>query len=168
MFYGTNDENTSLAVKVFGIEHYWGYRHDRMAGCMYDDDKGGYSIKLTYSKADGSTVDGYNLTGDGYIRTGYKISNTNKSSCITYMAFYKQCMIPYKGNGSSSTYYCDGQLLFYSPNYPNTKYNNRFACAGGKRGESYFSGAFYWFLQMDAKSEAWIIGTTLSCKPFAK
>lgn len=62
MFYGTSN---NIGVKVFGMENWWGKRTRLYAGHMMID--GVQKVKLTYGTEDGSTVVGYNTTGDGYI-----------------------------------------------------------------------------------------------------
>jgi hypothetical protein len=63
LFWGTNV--TGSPVKIFGIENFWGQYYRFMLGAIYSN--GIQKIKLTYGTQDGSTVEGYNLTGNGYI-----------------------------------------------------------------------------------------------------
>lgn len=93
LFYGDITQKHELAIpkKVFGME--WGNESKHINGfcstitsqgaTLYYEDK----YKLTYSTADGSLTNGYNLTGDGYIKAedvlnedfcsigGYKYNN---------------------------------------------------------------------------------------------
>ena len=62
MFYVTPNYK---GVKVFGMENWWGKRTRIYAGHMMIN--GVQKIKLTYGTEDGSTVAGYNTTGEGYI-----------------------------------------------------------------------------------------------------
>lgn len=62
MFYGTSN---GVGVKVFGMENWWGKRTRLYAGHMLVN--GVQRVKLTYGTEDGSTVVGYNTTGEGYI-----------------------------------------------------------------------------------------------------
>lgn len=62
MFYVTPN---GRGVKVFGMENWWGKRTRIYAGHMMIN--GVQKIKLTYGTEDGSTVAGYNTTGEGYI-----------------------------------------------------------------------------------------------------
>ena len=102
LFYGTNEWNT--AMKAFGIEHYWGNGWRKTVGCI------GYygiqKVKMVYGQFDGSTVDGYNITSDGYIDLGLPELQKHWDS-ITKMAFTKYGLIPIAVNGSATTYYCD-------------------------------------------------------------
>ena len=65
MFYVTPN---GKGVKVFGMENWWGKRTRIYAGHMMIN--GVQKVKLTYGTEDGSTVVGYNTTGDGYISLG--------------------------------------------------------------------------------------------------
>jgi hypothetical protein len=64
LFWGSTNSNT-IGVKIFGIENYWGNIKRTILGNMMV--LGVRKIKLTYGTQDGSTVEGYNCTGDGYI-----------------------------------------------------------------------------------------------------
>lgn len=123
MFYGTS--SGSDCVKVFGMEHWWGNQWRKYAGHMLI--KGVQKVKLTYGTEDGSTVVGYNTTGEGYISLdGVTLVN---SSGETYWArgFIKDMYASDKGilaptgtlNGSTSTDYCDqcetnNQIITYA------------------------------------------------------
>ena len=63
LFWGSN--NTTSGVKIFGMENWWGNQWRRIAGCVVDN--GIQKVKMTYGQSDGSTINGYNSTGSGYI-----------------------------------------------------------------------------------------------------
>lgn len=110
MFYGNSDYD---CVKVFGMEHWWGNQWRRYAGHMMIN--GVQKVKLTYGTEDGSTVVGYNITGDGYISLGDAtlVNSSQQSSYVN--GFLKDMYASNKGtlvpvgtlNGTSSTDYCD-------------------------------------------------------------
>ena len=66
LFFG--DSTGALGVKLFGIEHFYGENHLRIWGYMYDSTTKIQSVKMTWDKSDGSSVVGYNTTGNGYIK----------------------------------------------------------------------------------------------------
>ena len=111
MFYGTNDRTIASgsygnAVKVFGIENYWGFQWHRYAGDMLVN--GVRKIKLCYGNEDGSTSFGFNGTGNGYVNVGATPSGTS-GGYISRMKFGHDGMYSEVSSGSSSTNYCDGQ-----------------------------------------------------------
>lgn len=109
MFYGTSG---NVCVKVFGMEHWWGNQWRRYAGHMMIN--GVQKVKLTYGTEDGSTVVGYNTTGDGYI-TIEGATLLNEQGATSGNGYLKEMKASIKGtlvptgtlNGSSSTNYCD-------------------------------------------------------------
>ena len=108
MFYGApkaTDASTKTGrVKVFGMEDYWDNQLGRkIAGWI--NDKGVQKIKLTRGTKDGSTVTGYNVTGEGYltIPDAYTGSGGYISDCN--VGFYGR--IPTIYSGSKTTYECD-------------------------------------------------------------
>ena len=106
LFWGTNNYYTG--VKVFGMEHWWGNQWRYMAGLI--GNSGSLYGKFTYGKKDGSTVVGYNSTGDGYIDLNTKL--TGGLGFIKDMLVTEYGRIPYGTGGSSTTYEAD--LLSYS------------------------------------------------------
>lgn len=109
MFYGTSG---NVCVKVFAIENWWGNQWRRYAGHMMIN--GVQKVKLTYGIEDGSTVVGYNTTGDGYI-TIEGVTLSNEKGETSGGGYLKEMKASIKGtlvptgtlNGSSSTNYCD-------------------------------------------------------------
>lgn len=159
LFYGKNNGAAATytnAVKVFGMENYWGFQWRREAG--YINANGAQKIKLTYGTEDGSEVEGYNADGSGYINTGVT-SPAASGTYVNQMTFTKDGMFPLAAAGSASTYYCDGLWT------NNTIY--AFARAGGYSHDSALCGAFYLALNVAASYANWNAGAALSCKPLA-
>lgn len=161
LFYGTNSGAASTytnAVKVFGMENWWGLQWRRIGG--YINASGTQKIKLTYGTADGSTVTGYNQNGNGYIT----VSNATPSG--TSGGYINVCKliegfgrIPVTASGSETTFEKDG-LWF---NNSQTDY----AIVGGSSVVAGFCGAFAVYLYVAVSFSLWSIGASLSCKPNA-
>lgn len=161
LFYGTNSgaETSSSfdnAVKIFGTENHYGFQWQKLIGWI--NSSGTQKAKLTYGQEDGSTVDGYNLTGDGYLSIGATPSGTS-GGYISEMEFSDKGMFPKAISGASSTYYTDG--LWY--NNPGEKV----ARVGGGSGDGARVGAFCASLGGAASYSSWDSGASLSCKPLA-
>lgn len=116
MFFG-HYTTSAYATKFFGMENWWGHRLRRCVGLLTKDYK--VFVKMTKSIVDGSTVQNYNSTADGYINTGitlpamsgYFVDVANSK----YGFAIPTALTKYKGDtgtagGSASTYYCDGGL----------------------------------------------------------
>lgn len=162
LFYGTNTGAAATytnAVKVFGMENWWGFQWRRYQGHICAD---GYQyVKNTYGTEDGTTVSAYNLTGDGYIKTATDVISETNSGYISQMHFTAEGMFPEVcDGGSSTTYYCDG--AWYS-----TSATKHVAFRGGASGDGGRVGAFCVALYGGAAHAAWGIGAALSCKPLA-
>lgn len=155
LFFGYSDQ--THAVKVFGMENYWGAQWRRHAGYILKN--GDQRVKLTYGQQDGSTVDGYNTDGSGYISMGITPTGTS-SGYIDVMNFNEYGMFEKNSSGSYSTHYCDGQWFNNS--------GNRYALFGGSPGNGVPCGAFYCDLSLAVSSVGWYCGVALSCKPKAK
>lgn len=159
MFYGTSG---NVCVKVFGIENWWGNQWRRYAGHMMLN--GVQKVKLTYGTEDGSTVIGYNTTGNGYI-TIDGATLTNEKGETSGNGYLKELKSSAKGtfvptgtlNGSSSTNYCDG-----------TWYNNTatiYALRGGSLSNGALCGVFCVYLNTSPGSASWDICTGISYTP---
>lgn len=158
MFYGTNSgtiasNNYSNAVKVFGIENYWGFQWIRYAGDILVD--GVRKIKLCYGNEDGSSTFDYNLTGNGYINVGATPSGSS-GGYISEMKFTNTGMYSKVSSGSSSTHYCDGQWFDNS--------GTRYAFRGGGSDRGAPCGAFCVGLDRAASVAWWSIGVGLEYK----
>ena len=158
MFYGTNSGTIASgsygnAVKIFGMENYWGFQWRRYAGNMLVS--GVRKIKLCYGNEDGSTSFAFNGTGDGYVNVGQTPSGTS-GGYISKMKFTHDGMYSAVSSGSSSTYYCDGQW-----------YNNSATCYALRGGDSYYGslvGAFSVALSGAFASAWWNVGAAPSYK----
>lgn len=147
LFYGTNSGSInpfSNAVKVFGIENWWGFNERRICGYIVDGTTTKY--KLCFGKADGTTVDYYNATGEGYLSIPSiptEISGNQFDYIISY-SFVNNVMLPNasSASGSSSTYYCDA-LTDYSKGT-----GTRAGLIGGNSTKGSECGAFYNNLQL--------------------
>ena len=153
LFYGdTSGQNT--AVKVLGIENFWGLRYKRIAGLLTTTSS--IMVKMTRGTYDGSTASDYNTTGTGYLNFG---TPANAGGYVSKMT--ADNVMGYKGtnfSGSSSTYYCD--YGYWGKPSSGTYY----ACVGGYSGNGAFCG-FFVDLGGAASYSDWIIGGSLSCKP---
>lgn len=111
LFYGTN---SSSAVKIFGMENWYGYFWRRYVGLLQAG--GSRKIKMTYGQADGSTVTGYNFSfsNSGYLNAGVSSPTGSNGGYIKEMIFTDKGMFPYNISGTSTSYYCDGE--FYATN----------------------------------------------------
>lgn len=155
LFHGSND-NVS-GVKVFGMEHYWGNMWRRIAGWI--SDHGTQKVKMTYGQSDGSTTNGYNTTGAGYITIAGATPSGTNGGYISECKFDTHGIIPKQASGSATTKYCDG-LWFI-----NGQVN--YALVGGHPGQSFRVGALSPALDYKASDASWALNTSLSCKPLA-
>ena len=155
LFYGTN--GNEKCVKVFGMENWWGNQWRRIAGWI--NSKGTQKIKMTYGQSDGSTVDGYNTDGSGYISIGCTPSGTS-GGYISKMTVTKNGLIPTTASGSATTYYTDG-LWFYNSQVD-------YAIVGGSSDSRLIVGALFSDLADTVSCADWDVGAAVSCKPLAK
>lgn len=154
LFWGVTADGNS-AVKVFGMENWWGCCWRRTAGCISVNRA--LKIKLTYGTADGSTTVGYNQTGNGYISNGTIPSLDNYARAMTYNQY--GYMTSNVTGGSSSTYYAD---YFYQ------SVDTRYLLIGGRAGNDVSAGAFSFGLHATSEYALWHIAAALSCKPLAQ
>lgn len=154
MFFGYSDG--SHGVKVFGMENYWAAQWRRHAGFV----KVGAAekIKLTYGQQDGSTVDGYNTDGSGYIDIGVTPDGSS-GGYISEMAFNEYGAFPKTMSGSATTHFCDGCWF----NNGATTY----AMFGGASRDGLQCGAFCSNLYNGAGDVYWSSGAAVSYKPLA-
>lgn len=152
MFFGYNDGNHG--VKIFGMENWWAAQWRRTAGYVLN--AGDQRLKLTYGRQDGTTADGYNTDGTGYISMG--ITPTGSSGgYIDVMNFNEYGMFGKNSSGSSSTHYCDGQWF--------TNTSARYALVGGRSYNGAPCGAFCCTLNDAVSASNWNVGVALSYKP---
>ncbi len=152
LFYG-DITGTATAVKVFGIENWWGLVWHRTAGLIGASDNT-YHYKLTASTADGTTANGYNSSGEGYISTTGKPTTNNYVKLMIYGAWG---FLPHEVGAYSSQYYKD----YY--------YNGAgFALVGGTSNNGAYAGAFSVHLSFAFSLRAWNVAASLSCIPCKK
>ena len=159
LFYGTSSgaANTyTNAVKVFGMENYWGFQNRRTNGLIMAS--GVQKIKLTYGKEDGSNVEGYNTDGADYISIGVTPTGTSGGYCDE-MHFNDKGMFSKSANGDSTHNYCDA----FSFDTTITA----FARFGGYSSGGARAGAFYCDQHRAVSDANWHIGAAVSCKPVA-
>ena len=155
LFWGNQDNKSG--VKVFGMENWYGNIWRRIGGWI--NDKGTQKIKMTYGQSDGSTTDGYNETGSGYISIGDATPSGASGGYISKMLITDNGLIPTIASGSATTYYCDG--LWFN----NSQVD--YAYFGGVSSAASLVGALCLSLEVASSAAAWAIGTALSCKPRA-
>lgn len=154
MFCGYSNQTSD--VKVFGMQGWWGNLWRRCNGLI--NDKGTVKVKLTYTQADGSTVDGYNTDGSGYIVHGTMAGGTSGGS-ISHMNISDKGLTPNTMSGGDQTYYCDGGW------FNNSQIN--FALVGGNWNHAAQVGAGCVDLYAAVSFANSSLGAALSCKPLA-
>ena len=164
MFFG-HYMTSAYATKFFGMENWWGHRWRRCVGLLTKDYK--VFVKMTKSIVDGSTVQNYNSTADGYINTGITVPAMSGSYFVDvanskYGYAIPTALTKYKGDtgtagGSASTYYCDGS------------WSAGGVCAlfsGGSVYDGPASGLFCFDMDSAPSAAAWYFGASLSFKSF--
>lgn len=106
MMYGTKDRSAA-GLTFLGLHNWHGHRWRRCNGLM--NANGNIKVKMTHSTIDGSTVTGFNRTGNGYISTGFVPPAASESYISRFepLGGGKYGIVPKVVSGSSSTYYCD-------------------------------------------------------------
>lgn len=159
LFWGNQDY--SSGIKAFGMEHLWGNTYRAVAGWVYNSGK--QKLKLSYGQNDGTTINGYNLDGTGYISIANSAPSGTSGGCISKMLMSEQGIIPIVSNGSASTYYpdifwFDGSVTAYALLGDSCmKYSN-----SGK-----ISGAFACALSIQTSFKRYEMCASISCKPLA-
>lgn len=143
-FWGTN-ANSSTQVKVFNIEKFWGDQWDRTAGLMNNSE--GILVKMTPP---------YNLTGEGYVRTGIKMSGTS-GGYISKTNMSKYGRLPVIVSGSSNTYVCDAAWF-------NNGQLDMALCGAGAVNAAAVGGAWTVDLALAPGCTYWDYGAGLSCE----
>lgn len=164
MFFG-HYTTSAYATKFFGMENWWGHRLRRCVGLLTKDYK--VFVKMTKSIVDGSTVQNYNSTADGYINTGITVPAMSSSYFVDvanskYGYAIPTALTKYKGDtgtagGSASTYYCDGGW---------SAGGVRALLSGGDVGCGQASGLFCFYASYAPSSAYWDFGASLSFKSF--
>lgn len=153
-FYGKS--NGTEGVKVFGVENPYGNIWRRIRGLI--NINGSYRIKMTYDQTDGSTVDGYNTDGSGYINAG-SIGTTAAWVYPKHDIVRDNCLLAQTNGGSETTYYCDGTYLAASGTF--------YAFVGGDWDNAGLDGLFIVHLYDAVSGTGASRGAALSLKPLA-
>ena len=158
LFFGYDDPDH--AVKVFGMENWWGNQWRRYAGHVMIDYVNKY--KMTRGRQDGSTSDDYVQSNSLDNYSGYLIGATSTSSYgyAKKMKFDENGFQPYEIGGTSSTYWCD----YWYVDSPNIRYSRR---GGDCANVVNQIGAFYLNCGYTTNSSGRNTGVALSCKPLA-
>ena len=157
MFYGESS-STGLGCKLFGREQPYGDIWMAEAGTI--NASGVPKNKMTYGTQDGSTANGYNTDGTGYLADTAAYPSAS-GTYITEMVFDPVVgMIPIKADTSNTNVdYCDGL-------WTNNSQTN-YALRGGSLDNGRLCGLFYSHLAYSPGLRAWNVGAALSCKPLA-
>lgn len=165
LFWGDTSTGKN-AVKVFGIENWWGLMWNRTAG-LIENSSGHYLTKLTYSTADGTSGAGYNMTGAGYTDSGASMNIPSGTQswgrCITKCRFTERGFFPIEFVIKNSQIH---QNIGYDGQY--------FKAPDGNTGYSQFGfpddgvgncGALTLSTAGPSDESSWSCSTMLSCKP---
>lgn len=151
LFRGSTSSST-VPVKVFGMENWWGTIWHRRAGMSVSD---WYCYKLTYGTADGSAVLGYGSTVTGHhtvMKEGTPRRIITTPGNIDKMQFGDHGFIPLSVAGDElEDYYCS----------QHSAKRVSYLVTGGATGE----GALAIAINNAFTSSQPHIGTSLSCKP---
>ena len=155
MFYGHASTN-AVGTKYFGMENWWGHRWRRCNGLMTIDRR--VKVKLTNSTIDGSTVTGYNRTGNGYIDTGVDVPSASESYIKEISGDPRCVTAPVTVSGASSTtYYCDAAW---------SAAGTMQLVLGGSVYDGAKSGLFAFYVSNAPSYASWHFGASLSYKSF--
>ena len=164
LFWGTNSGAASTyanAVKVFGMENWWGFQWRRFGGLV--NVSGTMKYKLTRGTQDGSTASDYVVSTTGSDYNGYLVGDTLPSASGTYIKKHiwkaDGAHTPNPADGSSSTFYCDGLWT----NNGQTDYASR----GGSSNFGARCGPWCLALDNTASFAYWYFGAAPSCKPLS-
>ena len=161
MFYGTNSgdaSNYQNAVKVFGMENWWGYTWRRFGGLVAVDNTIKY--KMTRCDFDGTGLDDYVITAVVADYANYLEANVAPAAgYVKSMEFDDKQLAPVETGGSASTYYADNF-------YIDTE-GVRYAAHGGASSTGAYCGAFCINLVNAPSGASWILAASPSCKPLS-
>lgn len=164
LFYGTNSGAAATytnAVKVFGMENFWGFMWRRELGYM--NITGTLKYKMTAGTADGSEAEDYVVSSTATDYDGYKSGGALPSASETYiseMTYNDEAMTPTAASGTAATHYCDG--LWTNLNAV------CFSFRGGSSGGGLPCGAVCRYLNSAVSRAVWYIGAAPSCKPLSQ
>lgn len=158
LFYGTNSGAAATytnAVKVFGIENWWGFQWRRYRGDILDN--GTLKVKLCYGTEDGSTTSNFNTDGAGYVTVSGGTPSGTSGQYISQMTFDSNGMYAKTADNTdagTNKAYCDSYWFDGS--------GVRFTLRGGG---SYYGapvGAFFVYRCNVVGYASWSIGAAVS------
>ena len=158
LFYGTNSGAAATytnAVKVFGIENWYGFQWRRYRGDILDS--GVLKIKLCYGTEDGSTTHNFNTDGTGYRTVTNGAPSGTSGQYISQMTFDDGGMYAKTANISdagTNKAYCDGYWFNGS--------DVRFALRGGASYAGSLVGAFSVTRDSAVSYALWSFGAAVS------
>ena len=151
LFWGANDNSTP--VKIFGIENFYGNIWKRCTGWWYTGSV--QKVKMSYGQEDGSTVDGFNFDGSGYVEVASSGIGGSSGSYISQWKYSEQGFVPIQVSGSDSTYLCDGCWMS----------SNAYALCGGSSSDGGPVGVSCVVLNFGPGDSYWGVGAALTYKP---
>ena len=149
--------STAEGIKFLGMENRYASQWERVLGEVLVN--GVRKVKLGQGTLDGSTVEDFNFTGDGYITLSELpvISGTSGGYISKEQTVDDIGTFPVVVSGSSSTYECDGMW-----------FNNSGTMVAFRGGFSYYGaicGVFCSDLNNPASASYWHVGSSVSFKP---
>lgn len=155
LFWGDKQQQTS-AVKIFGMENWYGCSWKRTAGLIGTST--GWAYKLTYGTVDGSNAIGYNSDGTGYqILSGRPTVNAP----IKTMRFGDHGLIPLSGYQEMPKNDKYWPIYIYGSNV----IPNGYAIYGGNTGTGEASGSLCLGIGNELSYSRFSYSGSLSCKP---
>ena len=162
---GTMDEkglnwgstSTSLGIKFLGMENRYASQWERILGDVLVN--GVHKVKKCQGTSDGSTVEDFNFTGEGYIALTElpTISGTSGGYISEERTVDDIGTYPVVVSGSSTTHECDGMWFNNS--------GTMVAIRGGGSAAGALCGVFCSNLDYAASDANWHIGSSVSYKP---
>lgn len=152
LFHGST--STAEGIKFLGMENRYASQWERILGEVLVN--GVRKVKLCQGTSDGSTVDDFNFTGDGYITLSElpTISGSSGGYISKEQTVDDIGTFPVVVSGSSSTNECDGMWFNNS--------GTMVAVCGGSSLRGSLCGFFCSSLHLPASSADWSIGSSNS------
>lgn len=153
LFWGTNANGTN-GVKVFGIEHFWGDRWDRIAGLTTLNQN--IYAKMTYGTEDGTTGTGWVTNTSGYKNMGVSMNGTTASNISKSKNTDFGCFPVTMSGSNFNVYDCD--RCDFATNITG------YALVGGHSNVGFGAGLAM-SVSHNVSETAWYMGASLSCIP---
>ena len=158
LFYG-NLDNMSTPIKIFGMENWYGFKWDRIAGLYSYDNK--FWAKLTYGTADGTAITDYPLG----VSSTYNLIEMSATMPSSYNGYLIQCV----GNANGIVPFVTVDQEAAKDTYYGSKYifssGNHVAMVGGSADTNFPSYGIGWHFGLSDNVYTNHISTRLSCKP---